>query len=127
MSIAQEHMADEQKASVQPSEPPKSTRPYAARGTKGAFAGRRPPKHPVLLAAFLTDKADYLAKKEEEREMKKATKPKRRYTPEQQQYQAWQRTFDRPQSSGSRLAFVEAAAAWQLEKARQVAANASLF
>lgn len=131
VNLAEKHMVEEQKeqqkSSVQPSMPPRSTRTYAARGTQGTFAGRRPPKNHELLKAFLKDKADYLTKKEQEREMKKATKPKRRYTPEQQQYQAWQRTFDRSQSSSSRARFATAAAAWQVEKARQVAAAASLF
>ena len=128
VNIAEEHMAEEQKASVQPSEPPTSTRPYAVRGTQGTFAGRRPPKNPILLAAFLKDKAAYLAKKEQEREMKKQTKPKkRRYTPEQQQYQAWMRTFERSQSLCSRKRFAETAAAWQVEKARQMDAKACLF
>jgi hypothetical protein len=118
---AEEHIAQEQKASVQRPKPPMSTREYAARGSKGTFGGRRPPKNPALLEGFLKARAVYLAQKEADKAQQK--KPKRRYTPEQEKYQAWQRTFDRSSASSSRVQFIEAAAAWQVEKAKQVAAS----
>ena len=52
----------------------RNTRNYAPRGSKGTFAGRRPPKNPLLLANFLKDKAEYLAKKELERATKQRNK-----------------------------------------------------
>jgi hypothetical protein len=118
---AEEHIAQEQKASVQRPKPPMSTREYAARGSKGTFGGRRPPKNPALLEGFLKARAEYLAQKEADKTQQK--KPKRRYTPEQEKYQAWQRTFDRSSASSSRVQFIEAAAAWQVEKAKLVAAS----
>ena len=121
---AEEHIAQEQKASVQRPKPPTSTRAYAARGSKGTFGGRRPPKNPALLEGFQKARAEYLAQKEADQTQQK--KPKRRYTPEQEKYQAWQRTFDRSSASSSRARFIEAAAAWQVEQARQVAEKASL-
>ena len=107
-----------------------SKKNYAPRGSKGTFAGRRPPKNPALLAQFLEDKKEYMDKKERERLQKQAgkqKKQKRRYSAEQENYRAFQRTFDRSTSSSSRVSFIEAAAAWQVEKARRVAEQASSF
>ena len=104
------------------------TRKYATRGTKGTFGGRRPPKHPALLAIFEKQKAEYLAEKEKQRLMRMHTVPQKRCrTPSQLEYQAWQRTFNRSTSSSSRVAFVEAAAAWQVERAKQISQDVSLF
>ena len=103
-------------------------RKYATRGTKGTFGGRRPPKHPALLAIFEKQKAEYLAEKEKQRLMRMHTVPQKRCrTPSQLEYQAWQRTFNRSTSSSSRVAFVEAAAAWQVERAKQISQDVSLF
>ena len=74
------------------------TRQYAPRGTAGTFKGKRPPKHPVLLKDFLKKKAAYEAEKENLREKKAVGKAKskmRRRTPTQEDYQAWQSTYNR--------------------------------
>ena len=130
-----QHNAEEHIASVPCSEgedqhdAKNSKKNYAPRGSKGTFAGRRPPKNPALLAQFLQDKKEYMDMKEKERLEKHPVKQKqkRRYTPEQENYRAFQRTFDRSTSSSSRVSFIEAAAAWQVEKNRRVAEQASLF
>ena len=103
------------------------TRKYATRGTKGTFGGRRPPKHPALLAIFEKQKAEYLAEKEKQRLMRMHTRKRPYHTPSQLEYQAWHRTFNRSTSSSSRVAFVEAAAAWQVERAKQISQDVSLF
>jgi len=102
----------------------KQTRKYMLRGTAGTFKGKRPPKNAMLLQEFLKKKAAYEAQKEKLREKKAVDKAKsklRRRTPTQEDYQAWQRVYDRSQSSCSRARFIEAAAAWQTMRANQVA------
>ena len=75
----------------------------------------------------LKDKAEILANQEARQLQNKQQKPKRCYTPDQDEYRAWQRTFARSTSSSSRVGFTEAAAAWQVQRARRVADQASLF
>ena len=78
-------------------------------------------------AYHVKDKSEILASQEARQLQNKQVKPKRRYTPGQEEYQAWQRTFARTSSSSSRAGFTEAAPAWQVERARRVADQASLF
>ena len=102
----------------------KKTRQNAPRGTAGTFEGKRPPKNPVLLKEFIKKKAAYEAEKENLREKKAVGKAKskmRRRTPTQEDYQAWQSTYNRSQSSCSRARLIEAAAEWQKKRANQVA------
>ena len=128
--IAKENIAGTQKVSNQMSTPTRTTRAYAARGSQGTFAGRRPPKNPILLGHFLKDKAAYLASVDQKKEVKekaKKTPRKRRATPRQEEYRAWMRTFARSHSASSRVQFKEAAAAWMVEKARREEYKTSLF
>ncbi len=97
------------------------TRPYRKRGTAGTLQGKRPPKDPEKLQAFMRAKAAFEKEKAELQAQQTSKKKFRRHTPTQQSYWAWQRTFDRSQSASSRVAFVAAAAEWQTEKARQMA------
>jgi hypothetical protein len=102
-------------------------RNYNKRGTARTFQGKRPPKDPCKLKEFLKAKAAYEKEKmERNKEHETATKM-RRVTPTQEQYRAWQRTFDRAKASSARVAFVTAAAEWQKQKTNQVAQDALLF
>ena len=95
-----------------------ATRSYAARGTKGTFQGKRPPKDPEKLKKFLLAKKIY---ETEKADLRKSKAPKhRRPTPIQEEYRAWQRTFARSTAAASRSRFTEAAAEWQKKKAKQV-------
>ena len=98
--------------------PTTTARTYAARGTKGTFQGKRPPKDPEKLKKFLRAKAIYEA---ERADLRNSKAPKhRRPTPIQEEYRAWQRTFARSTAAASRAQFTEAAAEWQKKKAKQV-------
>ena len=95
-----------------------SPRPYAKRGSAGTFQGKRPPKHPEKLKAFMAAKAKYEAEKAE---MKKSQRQvHRRPSPTQEEYRAWQKAFSRSKAASSREHFIEAAAEWRKEKAKTV-------
>ena len=109
--------------SVQRSSSPKVKRQYTKRGTAGTFKGKRPPKDPEKLERFLKAKAAYEKEKMELRKSGKTEKTKRP-TPTQEDYRAWQRTYNRAQSASSRESFIRAAAEWQKKKAEQVTQDA---
>ena len=93
---------------------------YSPRGTAGTYQGKRPPKDPERLAQFMKAKAAY---DKEKQELRKTTRgPKhRRPTAVQEEYRAWQRTFNRAAAVSSRARLTQAAAEWQTEKARVTA------
>jgi hypothetical protein len=95
-------------------------RNYTKRGTAGTFQGKRPPKDPCKLNMLLIAKAAYEKENMEREKENETTTKMRRVTPTQEQYRAWQRTFDRSKASSARVAFVTAAAEWQKQKAKQV-------
>ena len=102
-------------------------RNYTRRGTAGKFQGKRPPKDPCKLKEFLKAKAAYEKEKMERKKKNETTTKMRRVTPTQEQYRAWQRTFDRSKASSARVAFVTVAATWQKQKAKQVAQDDLFF
>ena len=91
---------------------------YATRGTAGTYQGKRPPKDPEKLKAFMAAKAKYEAEKAE---LRKSQRPvHRRPSPNQEEYRAWQKTFARAKAASSREQFIEAAVEWRKKRARSV-------
>ena len=94
-------------------------RNYTKRGTAGTFQGKRPPKDPCKLKEFLKKtKAAYEKELMERKRENETATNMQRATPTQEQYRAWQSTFD---SSNT------AAADRQKQKAKQVSQNDLFF